>query len=209
MQEINDDLDITDILSIIEKTPQTTKGHKKCQSCNRINGVRSKECECGYLFEAPKKTAVISNVASRGRKQCKCGAFIGVKNTICPQCNQKFENKNNINMPPSAPISKYVGGRIVVTPSGPTPIKVHELSQESINEWCEEILEIGRLQNTTYSYEAMIYWLRDSFNIHEDDYCIAKQYVLNWNKECERSQKKSDPLLSLLEEEDVISAEND
>lgn len=197
-----------DYSNILDKIEGAKRGYKNCPSCLRSNSARQKVCECGHEFHIVEEKT-ISQEAGRGKKQCKCGAFIGVRNHICPACNSKFEPKEKKSIQTDVKPAVYVGGRIIYTPSGECPMKLNSSNQEDVYDWCEELIDIGRIMKVTYHQDALIYWLRDFFDMHGINYQTAKQHVLNWASQyqCVQYQKEQEDILSLIAMDDVISVE--
>ena len=197
--------DYTNILNLIEGSK---RGYKNCPSCLRSVPARQKQCECEHVFQLNEEKT-ISQEAGRGKKQCKCGAYIGVRNHICPSCNSKFEPKEKKLIQEDVKPAVYVGGRIIYTPAGECVVKLNSCNKEDVYDWCEELIDIGRITGITYHQDAMIYWLRDFFDIHGTNFKIAKQHVLDWASQyqCVQSQREQEDILSILETVNVTSVE--
>jgi hypothetical protein len=151
------------------------KGYKNCENCHKRNSARNLKCDCGHVFLATQRVVDYTK-PSRGKKQCKCGAYIGVRSEYCPVCKERYEEKAEAKRIVEQP-KRYKGGRIIYCPAGACPINLKSFDREEVMEWCDCIYSYF---NDTYTADAMIYWLRKFFKINSYEYNTSKRWVEEW-----------------------------
>lgn len=164
--------------SLPKKEYKKGKGVKQC-SCGKFIPARQEVCDCGLSYEK-KDVVKISDKGGRGRKQCSCGIFVGVRVEFCPSCGLKIEKKEKI-IPVEDRPSRYLGGKIIFTPSGPPIAKLKSESYDDVSDWCEAIQSHGIANKVTYHIDAFIYWARYFAEIHTESYRKIVENISEWD----------------------------
>lgn len=164
--------------SLPRKEYKKGKGVKQC-SCGKFFPARQEVCDCGKRYEK-QITVKICDKVTRGRKQCSCGTIVGVRVENCPSCGQKIEKKEKL-VPVEDRPSRYLGGKIIFTPSGAPVSKLKSEEYDDVADWCEAIQSYGILNQVTYHIDAFIYWARYFAEIGSDKYKKIISNISEWD----------------------------
>lgn len=78
------------------------------------------------------------------------------------------------------------GGLVIITPAGPCPVKLQATDQESVEKWCEAVVQVGQQDGKLYSPHALLYFTRQFIEMFADEggyspeYLNLKQYIYEW-----------------------------
>lgn len=159
------------------------RGRKQCPKCTKYVGGRLTACYCGHAFaEGDAQADVIKTYdeAGRGRKQCpKCTKFVGARNEVCA-CGHTFEKGVATKVEQFAdrvllhPLARaYAGSQrciVTLTPAGACPVKLTGIDADSIDQWIEQLIDVGVRDHRLYSISAICYFLREFVDVHSDEY---------------------------------------
>jgi hypothetical protein len=139
------------------------------------------DVDVSELLELDSKLQNKPIVLGKGRKTCpSCNNIIGARTVVC-NCGHDFTKAKEEKSAREIP-GHYVGGKIIYTPTGSPPVKLNEATQEAVEQWCSDILAIGREQFYTYSPEAIIYYLRTFYKPDTKEYENCKQWIWEWDE---------------------------
>jgi hypothetical protein len=205
--------------SVLSSLNKAGKGRKLCENCSNYVGARTKICDCGYSFEdgttgnVKQEVKKVSNIFAgpgKGRKQCnECNRYIGARSLECPNCGadlskkdceveevKTVEPKQEVEERKESPYLSFVinagfSGRepLIHTPAGECPFELKSLDQESVDQWCESIIDKGRSGRKVYLPSSMKYWLRFIHPIGTEEYSDVSEKIDLWAKELESGSK--------------------
>jgi len=142
------------------------KGKKICPVCQAENGVRLRECVCGYEFSPKISQPVKQEVVSLPVK-----ATVSLVRHEPTQKEMSLLEKNT-----------YYFGR-VFTPAGEPPIKPRgykknwidgPASDEVVQEWAHDIYNHG---NGSYTLNAVIYWAKYFWDVHSPEFTKIRELI--------------------------------
>lgn len=201
--------------SILSSPNKPGKGKKLCSNCQEYVGARTVICACGYSFKdgttnnVKVETKFVSSTFAgpgKGRKKCdSCNKYIGARSITCPNCGadtkkEKVEEVTTAvdqkDKEPSllerVPEYKFAIGAgfstrlpLIHTPSGYCPIKLANTDKDTVVEWCEDILDLGKRQNKVYLPSSIKYWLRFIHPIGTKEYDQVSKIITDWAEELE------------------------
>jgi hypothetical protein len=139
------------------------------------------------------------NEPGRGRKQCpECNKYVAARSHSCV-CGRNFVNGETTEIrlqeeqdewkDPSFDYIPYAlalcfgKGRLVRTPSGQCPIKLVGMNQESVNNFCLNIISYGSQQGILYMPQAIKYFIRQQYDVNSRKYERFCELVDNWVEE--------------------------
>lgn len=135
------------------------RGRKQCPTCHNYVGVRTRQCDCGYEF--------------------------GKANGDPPVHAPKQEPKTEAVAPPppkepkEEPRPSHIRRQGVWTPAGAAPAKLAGTSEDEVYEWAEKVLAHGERVGKHYLVQALIYWVREFYDINGPEFPIVKAHLLN------------------------------
>ena len=131
------------------------KGLKFCSNCNCYVGVRTKLCECGHVFvkgesKKPTKYEEDKKVESATDEEKKYAMLIGAYD-----------------------------GRIVYAGTS-IKVKLEELSEVGIRDFCDEVVFEGLNEGKIYSIKALKYFMQHLYGYTIPEYQEACQFIDLW-----------------------------
>lgn len=150
------------------------RGKKQCPKCEALMGPRCKECpECGYEFVKKATATAVKPTAVKPHNVES--VKISDSHRDMTEQRKRILNKNIIvpnGTPPCKPngfVGQYfpIGELEGYFPGG--------LVREDIKDWARRVMEKGRSSGQHYSLEALTYWSRYFWNVHDKD-TIAEVY---------------------------------
>lgn len=140
--------------------PQDTKGagrgRKQCPACHNYVGVRTRQCDCGHEFSKTNG---------------------GDAPVHAPKQEPKTEAKDA--PPKDEPRPSHIRRQGVWTPAGAAPAKLSGTSEDEVYEWAEKVLAHGERVGKHYLVQALIYWVREFYDINGPEFPIVKAHLLN------------------------------
>lgn len=141
------------------------------------------------LFEEFVNRKPENKGASRGRKQCpNCSSYVGVRLQLC-DCGHEFvkgENKQEVESEITEEDMLYAqsigapGGRIVYAGSGTPSARLSDISNETVNDYCNFVVHEGIQKGLIYTVRAIKKYLQHQFGYDSDEYRKACDCVDRW-----------------------------
>lgn len=149
------------------------------------------------MSTAAKPTSKTFDKAGRGRKQCpECNTYVGVRTSMCT-CGHDFSSdvkKNHINPDREDVLEeslvKYINGikpglnkvLIIFTPSGKCPLILDKYDYESVQNFCEELVDLGLKDGRLYMPSAIKLWLGKQLDRSSDKFKEVVVHLDKWIK---------------------------
>lgn len=131
------------------------RGRKQCPACHNYVGVRTRTCDCGHEFGKANGGEAPANPPKQEPKT----------ETVAP--------------PKDEPRPSHIRRQGVWTPAGAAPAKLTGTSEEEVYEWAEKVLAHGERVGKHYLVQALIYWVREFYDINGPEHPIVKAHLLN------------------------------
>lgn len=181
-------------------------GKKKCPQCQEVIGIRTRECpNCKHIFYESSARAEVpeekKESAGKGKKFCPgCKEAIGVRCRKCEHCGYSFEDNAPTALPATSATSSsssssstvetyeeegvvpipYSKGQVkITTPAGNCPVKLKAFDDDSIQAWCQEVVNHGSTCSRQYGAEALKYWVREFVDIQSQEYHRVCDVIVN------------------------------
>jgi hypothetical protein len=184
----------------IKTYPGPGRRRKQCPKCKVYLGMSAEVCVCGYEFsgneDVPSPTSSVSvkiyDEDGPKRKQCpECNKFVGhsTKECVCGHQFEEIVKKTKVSDRFSLPSRQEVEAtraarlcgcscRIVVTPTGQSPVKLNDAEKESVVSWHDKVIEFGHSNDIHYGPSALRYFLAYyHFDRNSEEYAKACEVI--------------------------------
>jgi len=136
-------------------------------------------------------TRTVFDGPGRGRKQCSnCENYIGVRNKVCPICNDTLQRRvktvtGAILPPKKGAVAKPIAVKdpvspwriIIRIPAGTCPVRLVGTDRESVKAWGDKVLEYYHARKEHLMPEGLRYYARYSHDLRTDEYKTIAAHI--------------------------------